>query len=320
MVVMLRTLGIQARNVNGFLGGQWNEFGSYLVVTQNEAHSWVEVWFPGYGWVTFDPTPAGGGEGAVVSAWFWPGRILFDGIQHRWNKWVLDYSVDDQVGIFSGLLGERTRDQLTGPAGPVDEDSGPSPWAAVAILVGLAAGLYWARGLGGPAHDPPTRMYLQLRQASTRAGVGVSPGLTPLALVDRIGEKIAARSDRRATPRAEGRAPRLAGSAGEVVRASGAPDGGAVAKSRCETPSRGAGVARGSTAEGGGEAVAAGGGAGATRGHAAVATPTGGAAPAARVVDLYLRARYGGQELGDSELREMREALAAARRLLRSGG
>ena len=39
--------------------------------------------------------------------------------------------------------------------------------------------------------------------------------------------------------------------------------------------------------------------------------------PSERVVDLYLRARYGSEELGESELREMREALGAARRLLR---
>src|SRR5690606_35052845 len=84
MVVLLRAAGIEARNVNGFLGGEWSEFGNYLVVTQNAAHSWVEVWFPEHGWVTFDPTPAGTGTGSASAVWFWPGRILFDGIQHRW--------------------------------------------------------------------------------------------------------------------------------------------------------------------------------------------------------------------------------------------
>ena len=39
----------------------------YEVITQNEAHSWVEVWFPGYGWVTFDPTPAGSGVGSAAN-------------------------------------------------------------------------------------------------------------------------------------------------------------------------------------------------------------------------------------------------------------
>lgn len=65
MTILLRTQGIPARNVNGFLGGEWSEFGDYLAVTQNEAHSWVEVWFPDFGWVAFDPTPAGPREAAA---------------------------------------------------------------------------------------------------------------------------------------------------------------------------------------------------------------------------------------------------------------
>jgi transglutaminase-like putative cysteine protease len=233
MVVMLRTLGIEARNVNGFLGGQWSSFGDYLVVTQNEAHSWVEAWFPGYGWVTFDPTPAGAGEGVAASTWFWPGRILFDGIQHRWNKWVLDYDVDDQVGILSGLMPSRSfQEQASSSAS--DGGDGAGPLGAIALAITALMGWYWARR-GGPGFDPSTQMYLQLRSSSARAGLAVPPGLTPLALVERI------RTER--------------GPAG---------------------------------------------------------------APAGRVVDLYLRARYGGEPLGDSDMREMREALAAARRRLKA--
>src|SRR5690606_14829821 len=67
MAVLLRAAGVPARNVNGFLGGEWNEFGGYLSVTQNQAHSWVEVWFPAYGWVLFDPTPAGSVAGATAA-------------------------------------------------------------------------------------------------------------------------------------------------------------------------------------------------------------------------------------------------------------
>ncbi|MEO1270782.1 MAG: DUF3488 and transglutaminase-like domain-containing protein, partial [Myxococcota bacterium] len=65
MVIMLRTLGIPARNVNGFYGGQWNEFDAYLAVRNADAHSWVEVPFGATGqtlggpyWMRFDPTPA----------------------------------------------------------------------------------------------------------------------------------------------------------------------------------------------------------------------------------------------------------------------
>ena len=104
MAVMLRSLGIHARNVNGFLGGSWSEFGNYLAVTQNEAHSWVEVWFPGYGWVTFDPTPAGGTGTREATAWFWPGRFVLDALQHRWSKWVLDYSIKNQSDVLGRAL------------------------------------------------------------------------------------------------------------------------------------------------------------------------------------------------------------------------
>jgi len=233
MVVLLRHLGIESRNVNGFLGGSWNAYGDYLVVTQNEAHSWAEAWFPNYGWVTLDATPSGDGSGVVAETWSWPGRFLFDGIQHRWSKWVLDYGVDEQAGILSGLLGARIMQDVVSTTSR-DDDSGLDPLLGLVLLLVASAGLLWARR-GGPTFDPSTRMYLDLRTASARAGLHVTPGLTPLALADRIAEQRAA-----------------AGRAAE------------------------------------------------------------------RVVDLYLRARYGGQPLGESELREMRAALKAARRTLRA--
>jgi transglutaminase-like putative cysteine protease len=57
MTVMLRSLGIPARNVTGFVGGTYNRFSRSYVVRQGDAHSWVEVWVDGSGWLRFDPTP-----------------------------------------------------------------------------------------------------------------------------------------------------------------------------------------------------------------------------------------------------------------------
>jgi len=235
LAVMLRTLGIEARNVNGFLGGEWSQFGNDLVVTQNQAHSWVEVWFPGYGWVTFDPTPADGGAGVRAESWFWPGRILLDGIQHRWSKWVLDYNVESQAGLLRGwtrsLGGRRVEDAVRAV-----RDQGTHGFLGV-LLVFLVVGaaLVWARR--GRAHDRwESRIYVKLRTSCVRAGLRVPPGLTPLALLERIA------SERR----------------------------------EAMDPSR-------------------------------------------KVVDLYLRSRYGGETLGEAEHREMRDALAAARRTLREG-
>jgi hypothetical protein len=56
MTVMLRQLGIPARVAVGFTPGQLEPDGSYLV-TNKDAHSWPEVWFPQAGWVRFEPTP-----------------------------------------------------------------------------------------------------------------------------------------------------------------------------------------------------------------------------------------------------------------------
>jgi transglutaminase-like putative cysteine protease len=235
MVVLLRAAGIEARNVNGFLGGQWSQFGDYLVVTQNEAHSWVEVWFPGFGWVTFDPTPGGGEGGSAEAAWFWPGRIFFDGLQHRWSKWVLDYSTESQTGLFdewSGFLQGNDRRQGSGSGGT---DTGTGPWGLAVLVLAAGFGIWWVwRSRSGGT--PEVRMYLKLRRSCARARIPVPPGLTATALLDRL-----------------------------------------------ETTRRDA------------------------------------AGPARRVVDLYLRSRYGGERLAEPELREMKRSLGAATRTLRAG-
>src|ERR1700730_989963 len=59
MTVMLRTLGIPAREVNGFLPGEYNDLVRDYVLSATDAHSWVKLFIPGTGWVTFYPTPDG---------------------------------------------------------------------------------------------------------------------------------------------------------------------------------------------------------------------------------------------------------------------
>ena len=185
LAILLRTQGIPARNVNGFLGGQWSEFGQYLAVTQNEAHSWVEVWFPDYGWVPFDATPTGGGGTEAEAVWFWPGRFLLDGIQHRWGKWVLDYDVDTQWNLL-----ERAQNLLPdadpGASGAAGEDQGGRRllWLGIA-LVSILAGAVVALRLRS-SHPPATRSFLRLRRAAARAGVTGADGAPPLALVERL--------------------------------------------------------------------------------------------------------------------------------------
>ena len=112
MAVMLRTLRIPARVVNGFRSEEFNDLTGNYVVRARNAHSWVEAYFPGYGWVTFDPTPGG----ATGSPQGW-GRVMLylDAAASFWREWVISYDSSHQYvlgqSVLSGTRGswERAR-------------------------------------------------------------------------------------------------------------------------------------------------------------------------------------------------------------------
>src|SRR5262249_46335950 len=68
MALMLRYLGIPARVAVGFVSGTYDSSKHEWTVTDHDAHAWVEVWFRGYGWLPFDPTPGRGRLSAPYSA------------------------------------------------------------------------------------------------------------------------------------------------------------------------------------------------------------------------------------------------------------
>lgn len=93
MAVMLRTVGIPARIVNGFRGGDFNDITSSYVIRARHAHSWVEVYFPGSGWVTFDPTPSAPAQGNPT----WNRFLLYvDAASEFWREWVVNYDFSHQ--------------------------------------------------------------------------------------------------------------------------------------------------------------------------------------------------------------------------------
>jgi transglutaminase-like putative cysteine protease len=93
MTILLRTLDIPAREVNGFLPGEYNDLAGDYIVRASDAHSWVEVYFPGSGWVTFDPTPSAPERGGLLS------RLskYIDWVQLSWNEWVINYDFGHQM-------------------------------------------------------------------------------------------------------------------------------------------------------------------------------------------------------------------------------
>ena len=190
MVLMLRTLGIPARNVTGYYGGQLTTAG-YYAVRAGDAHSWVEVYFPGVGFARFDPTPAGERGSQLDSLWA-NVVLLWDTVQQKWRAFVVDYDLLSQaqaVKRIGALLNEAGR-RLSGKAGA-------APRLRVALLGILAlagAGLlaFALRRVRLPRSgsrgtraflDADQRRALQLwrraRVRLQRSGLEVLPSTTP---------------------------------------------------------------------------------------------------------------------------------------------
>lgn len=97
MAVMLRAVHIPSRVATGFNGGQYNPLTGWQVIRASDAHTWVEAYLPGRGWVTFDPTP--GGTGNAGSTLFSRFGLYLDAAETFWSQWVLTYNLDRQVEL-----------------------------------------------------------------------------------------------------------------------------------------------------------------------------------------------------------------------------
>lgn len=113
MTVMLRAIGIPARYVTGFLPGEYNDVGGDYIVRESDAHAWVEVFFPEYGWITFDPTPPGNSRRHGILDRL---SLYWDWFQFAWGEWVINYDFSHQLALGQNLQktsrnwGDRARD------------------------------------------------------------------------------------------------------------------------------------------------------------------------------------------------------------------
>lgn len=101
LAVMLRTQNIPSRVVTGFQSGTFNPLSGWYVIRASDAHSWVEAWLPGQGWVTFEPTPPDPnppGFSLVTRA-----QLYLDAMQVLWQDWVLGYDFDRQLTLASRI-------------------------------------------------------------------------------------------------------------------------------------------------------------------------------------------------------------------------
>ena len=97
MAVMLRTLGIPARLVTGFQSGIFNPMTDLYVIRASDAHSWVEVWLPGRGWATFDPTPPD--PSPAANALLVKLALYADAVETFWQEWVVSYDLGHQATL-----------------------------------------------------------------------------------------------------------------------------------------------------------------------------------------------------------------------------
>ena len=214
MALMLRTQGIPARLVNGFRGGEFNDLtGSYLIRAR-DAHSWVEAYIPGYGWATFDPTPAG--LGTVRGRWNRL-QLYLDAASEFWREWVVNYDAGHQRSL-EVTAGRQTRafwqsrvdwlraqyGSLLGSARRTQAALLHSPWRwamRLAVALGLVIVVLNFRRLrrlwrqrriaARPANAPQMAAsiwYLRMTRAAARRGWPKSPAQTPREFVGSIGE------------------------------------------------------------------------------------------------------------------------------------
>jgi hypothetical protein len=153
---MLRLLGVPSRVVTGFQRGEWNEMGQFYTVRQRDAHSWVEAYFAGAGWITFDPSPRGEFERQTQEASGWIAQAL-ELLRMRWARYVIDYNLGDQVVMAASVRRQLHRSGVAlarawgrWAAGGTE---GLRDLVGVAALVGAGASLFlWLhRGRGAPA-------------------------------------------------------------------------------------------------------------------------------------------------------------------------
>jgi transglutaminase-like putative cysteine protease len=177
MAVILRDLGIPTRIAQGFLPGSREESASTERILVSNAHAWVEVYFPGYGWVTFDPT---GGNIARIAP-LPSGPPIASGPPKP----------SGGIAVLPSFLARDGRTEADGPGGAASSTaSSAGPLIAVTVLLllvvsGLAFAV-WQRGpRGGTTADGA---YGTVTRIASRFGFAPRPTQTVYEYAGALGD------------------------------------------------------------------------------------------------------------------------------------
>jgi transglutaminase-like putative cysteine protease len=200
---LMRAAGVPSRIVAGYLGGEQNPFGGYLIVRQFDAHAWVEVWLEDNGWTRIDPTAVvaperaeGGAEAALPPSERIAGppfshlpvigeaarRIVlgWDAVNTFWDRRVLGYTAETQRRLLArlGISGLSRR------------------WTAAVFAAGmllmtavLVAAVLRPAPVRRRRSDPVQDAYLKLCTRLERLGIPRRPDQGPLDYLKTIEQK-----------------------------------------------------------------------------------------------------------------------------------
>ena len=187
---MARAIGLPTRVVVGFTPGQLRSDGLYHVAGRH-SHAWDEVWFDGYGWVDFDPTPGRGAPGSEGHTGVTPAQDDSNGTPGGVNA---DNSptptIDPSV--------QRPRPENEGPTGPTtprntplsktSDEGSAGGWIIAALLAAIVAWVVamprvlnrWSRHRAKDPIDRVTSAWAATIRSLTMAGAPRVAGATPL--------------------------------------------------------------------------------------------------------------------------------------------
>jgi transglutaminase-like putative cysteine protease len=193
LAVMLRSVAIPSRVVNGFQRGEWNPYGGYWVVRMRDAHSWVEAHVNG-AWVTLDPSP----RGAAPSAPLTGVTLYMDGLRMRWYRYVVGWSRQDQMDTAGAVRRIAWSWQMTQRM-PMAGSSARQMALSVAVGVVIVATLVWsvrhARGGRGRSGAAMPDFYARALKRLARRGLRPAPPETAREFSVRAGAALPETAD-----------------------------------------------------------------------------------------------------------------------------
>lgn len=195
MVLMLRHLGIPARTASGYAEGTLDEESGVFIITERDAHTWVEVFFPGFGWIEFEPTAAESplnrplGEAPNESGPI-PGMPLDEsGMQQPY-----DMSAEEQMMM--DLNNSSLPEDIELAANSTTLASQRTWWfGGIFTVLAVLAGLFFmfrTKILGPTSFTPdvPPLLYDRMQRWATRLGLRLPDSRTPYERARQLGRSL----------------------------------------------------------------------------------------------------------------------------------